>query len=207
MVSLIVLKLGGSLLNSPDLQQRVRRLLALRPSCRILIVVGGGTAADVVREWSHQHALPEESAHWIAIRSLSMTRALVKELLPEVGEVGSHDEALRCWAENPAPLLLNIEAYLTQAEPVDPAPLPHTWDVTSDSIAAWVASRWSADELVLVKSINLKSDLTLDQAQRDKLVDDHFPHVATKVSRILWCNLHDSEIRIQPWLEDGDCSR
>ena len=30
-------------------------------------------------------------------------------------------------------------------------PLPHAWDVTSDSIAAWVAGRVGASQLVLVK--------------------------------------------------------
>jgi 5-(aminomethyl)-3-furanmethanol phosphate kinase len=30
-------------------------------------------------------------------------------------------------------------------------PLPHSWDVTSDSIAAWVAGSLGARQLVLVK--------------------------------------------------------
>ena len=30
-------------------------------------------------------------------------------------------------------------------------PLPHSWDVTSDSIAAWVASRIGARRLILIK--------------------------------------------------------
>jgi dihydroneopterin aldolase len=30
-------------------------------------------------------------------------------------------------------------------------PLPHSWDVTSDSIAAWIAGRLGARRLVLVK--------------------------------------------------------
>jgi aspartokinase-like uncharacterized kinase len=30
-------------------------------------------------------------------------------------------------------------------------PLPHSWDVTSDSISAWVASQVGASRLVLVK--------------------------------------------------------
>ncbi len=203
-MKLVVLKLGGSLLNCPDLSNRLRGLLIQRAGCRVLIVVGGGASADVVREWSRLYALTEESAHWIAIRSLSVTRALVKHLLPEVGEVASHDEALSWWANNPAPLLLDIETYLGQTESAAVVPLPHTWDVTSDSIAAWVAARWSADELVLVKSTSLASHLTLNQAQCDGLVDAQFPQFATQVPRIQWCNLLDAEPQILPWLPHAE---
>ena len=34
-------------------------------------------------------------------------------------------------------------------------PLPHSWDVTSDSIAAWVAGQVFARQLVLLKSVDL----------------------------------------------------
>ena len=44
-------------------------------------------------------------------------------------------------------------------------PLPHTWDVTSDSIAAWVAGAVGARRLVLIKPPN---------AVGGNLVDGHF---------------------------------
>jgi len=33
----------------------------------------------------------------------------------------------------------------------DADPLPHSWDVTSDSIAAWIAGQVGARQLILVK--------------------------------------------------------
>ena len=196
---LIILKLGGSLLTCPDLSDRIRRLIRDSESSRILIVVGGGTSADVVRDWSRRYALPEESAHWIALRSLSVTRALVKELLPECAEAKSLAGAVACWLNKVAVVLLDLESHLREAEFTDRAPLPHQWSVTSDSIAAWVAARWSADELILLKSTNLPADITLDQACRDGLVDSHFPDVAIEVPRISWCNLLSDPPRIQLW--------
>ena len=201
---LVVLKLGGSLLACPALPDHLRRIISELAPSRILIIVGGGAAADAVREWSRRHRLSEESADRIALRSMSLTRALVMELLPEWGEVSSRDAAIRRWADSPLPLLLDVESHLRQTESTDRDPLPHTWNVTSDSIAAWVAARWSADELVLLKSTDLKPDVTLDQAQRDELVDIHFPQIATQVPRVSWCNLLDSAPRIQPWLRCGD---
>jgi aspartokinase-like uncharacterized kinase len=46
-------------------------------------------------------------------------------------------------------------------------PLPHSWDVTSDSIAAWVAGQVRARRLLLVKPA---------QAAGGNLVDAYFRH-------------------------------
>lgn len=200
---LIVLKLGGSLLSCADLADRVRTVLERYRSDRVLIVVGGGDSADVVREWSRRFELTEEAAHWIAVRSLAVTRSLVKALLPECGEVSSIPESERCWREGNPPLLLDLESYLRTSEVMDTSPLPHTWKVTSDSIAAWVALRWDADELVLLKSIDLPYAVSANQAQLEGLVDDYFPHIADQLPRIGWCNLTKQGPRIESWLTQG----
>jgi aspartokinase-like uncharacterized kinase len=41
----------------------------------------------------------------------------------------------------------------------DADPLPHSWDVTSDSIAAWIAGEIGARELVLVKPPHASGEL------------------------------------------------
>lgn len=200
---LVVLKLGGSLLACVDLAARLHTVLSRHRADRILIAVGGGESADVVREWSRRFELTEEAAHWIALRSLAVTRALVQALMPECGEVRNIDEAERIWREGNPPLLLDIEAYLKASEVIDSSPLPHTWNVTSDSIAAWVALRWDADELVLLKSTELPAAISANQAQQVGLIDDHFPLVAGQLSRVSWCNLTVPEPRIKPWLRRG----
>jgi aspartokinase-like uncharacterized kinase len=44
----------------------------------------------------------------------------------------------------------------------DRDPLPHSWDVTSDSIAAWVAGELRAQDLVLVKPPGVIGDASVD---------------------------------------------
>jgi aspartokinase-like uncharacterized kinase len=48
-------------------------------------------------------------------------------------------------------------------------PLPHSWEVTSDSIAAWIARAIAASRLVLVKPP--------DTEPSTDLVDNYFEHV------------------------------
>ena len=197
-MALVVYKLGGSLLLLDDLAARLRVVLDQRPDDRTLIVVGGGPAADVVREWSVTHALTEVESHWLAVRSLSLNRALVHRLLPESAEVSSCADALRQHTSR-APLLLDVEACLLAAEREQRCPLPKRWDVTSDSIAAWIAHDWAAEELVLLKSTGLSGEQTLGEAAGRGLVDPHFPLVAPGVPRVSWCNLRDAALKIVIW--------
>jgi 5-(aminomethyl)-3-furanmethanol phosphate kinase len=199
-MGLVVYKLGGSLLSCVDLAARLRAVIQQRSDERTLIVVGGGAAADVVRDWSGTHALTEDAAHWLALRSLSLNRALLRHLLPESLEVSSRDAAESLWSEERRLLLLDVEACLRAAAGRDRSPLPHCWEVTSDSIAAWIAARWDADELVLLKSTSLPADLTLDDATRLGLVDPFFRHLADETPRVSWCNLRDPAASVVSWL-------
>ena len=198
-MGLVVYKLGGSLLSCVDLAARLRAVFQQRPGDRSLIVVGGGAAADIVRDWSRIHALPEDAMHWLALRSMSLNRLLVRHLLPEAREVSSRAAAESLWSEGNRPLLLDVEACLREAETRDRSPLPHCWDVTSDSIAASIAARWNADELVLLKSTSLPADLTLDEAIRLELVDPFFRHLVDETPRVSWCNLREAAASIVSW--------
>ncbi len=70
MLNLIVFKLGGSLLDLPDLALRVRQVIGQRSNSSALIVVGGGAAADAVRDQDRQHNVGDERAHWLAIEAM-----------------------------------------------------------------------------------------------------------------------------------------
>ena len=212
-MTFVVYKLGGSLLSCCDLAVRLKAVLQQRPGSYPLIIVGGGSAANVVRAWSVTHTLTEVAAHWLAVRSLSLNRGLLRHLLPESHEVSSRDEFQR--SEVHVPLLLDVEACLLAAETNHRCSLPKCWDMTTDSIAAWVAHDWGADELVLLKSTALPveqplGDGSLDDRPPQKqslaaaagrgFVDPHFPLVAWHVPRVSWCNLRENNSQIIPWL-------
>ena len=53
--------------------------------------------------------------------------------------------------------------------------IPHSWDVTSDSLAAWLATKLNAKQLILVKSDKPSaSQLCLKRMTIDGVVDEAF---------------------------------
>ncbi|MDE4908514.1 uridylate kinase [Methanogenium marinum] len=128
----LVVKVGGSLTAEiPELYE-----ILVSSGRDILIVPGGGRFADAVRDAGAEGT----PAHWMAVCAMEQTAWL----LVAAGAVpveGVHDPV------EGVSVLLPYRA-MREADP-----LPHSWDVTSDTIAAWVASARDAP-LLLLKSVD-----------------------------------------------------
>ena len=191
MTSLAVLKVGGSLFDLPDLRERLRDWLARQPESHLLIVSGGGLMADAIRAYHKSQPLGEVQSHWLAIRTMTLNAYLLQALIPEAAVVDAPREG------GPRVCLLDAFAFLDRDERC-PAALPHSWMVTSDSIALRAAKVFEADRLVLVKSTDLPPGTTWADASAMGLVDAWFPQIAGDVI-IDWVNLrrtgerHDSD--------------
>jgi aspartokinase-like uncharacterized kinase len=186
-----VFKLGGSLLTLPDLGARLGGLLDREGAGRALIVVGGGDAADLVREWQQQHGFDDEAAHWLAIAAMGLNESLVHELLPNSCIVGDRSAAADAWGRGRWPILCAGE-FLRDEERRADDPLPHTWDVTSDSIAAWVAIRWPAERLVLLKSTSAPQARRLRPAGQSPSIaalDPYFERLHPRLNEVGWVNV------------------
>lgn len=186
-MSYSLLKIGGSLLRHPGLADRLRELLAARPEIRPLLIVGGGAAADIVREWHRTQQLSDEQAHQLAIAAMQLNEALLQELLPELRLVRSAaqlDAALRAGV----PPLACMSCLIKWGESRGWPPVPRSWDVTSDSLAAWLATGLQATELVLAKSCPAPQPATLATAVERGLVDPYFPVAVAGVQDVLWCD-------------------
>ena len=188
--SVSVWKVGGSLLTLPDLPQRLQDAMKATGPARPLIVVGGGQTADLVRRWDRVHGLGDERAHWLALESLGLNERLLSEVMPKTCLVKTRPEAERVWAAGLRPILHAVA--FVRAEETSPAiPLPHCWDVTSDSVAAWIAALWPADELVLVKSTAWPDGISVQDGADRGLVDPWFPRIASREVRLHWINLRN----------------
>lgn len=179
------IKLGGSLLDLDDLAPRIRKWLATEPPMQNVILVGGGRLADGIREAHVRHNLSEEAAHWLCVRILGITAEMVARLLPDSLLV-SRLEDLLAVERTDRLLVFECERWLRDLQPSRYGDnLPHTWDVTSDSIAAALAVAITADELVLLKSRGFsKSWTSLSDAADAGYVDQYFRVAAKRVPHL-----------------------
>ncbi len=182
----IAYKLGGSLFDLPDLANRLHRLWHERSGGAPLLIVGGGAAADVVREWDRTFQLGPETAHWLAIDALDLSASLLLRLLPELQLVRNRKQLELAHAAG-RPALLCVACFVKWLE-TQSRRLPHHWDVTSDSIAAAAAVAWDASELVLLKSCDRPDATDLSELASTGLVDPYFPTAAAGLNPISWVN-------------------
>jgi hypothetical protein len=92
--------------------------------------------------------------------------------------------------------------------------IPQNWQVTSDSLSAWLANKIGAEQLVLVKSRQLpphasSSSMPLQKLVEDELIDRQFIDFATGQNYKIWalnkinCNLFEHGLNLQKLEEKG----
>jgi aspartokinase-like uncharacterized kinase len=189
-----VVKLGGSLLEFAELVPRLRAWLSAQAPAENLLVIGGGRAADAIREADRLHQLDEPAAHWLCVRAMALNAELVAALLPEARLSRSVPELI---ADTPQERLLIVEPwrFLRDDEPrLAATPLPESWDVTSDSVAARLATIVGAEELVLLKSALPEPPHTIEAAAKCGYVDAWFPRAAGALKQVRCMNLRDERM-------------
>ncbi len=192
---IVVVKVGGSLLEWSELPGRLAGLLAGPElgGAVPLLIVGGGAIVEELRRLDRIHGIGEESSHALALQAMELTARVMVRLGRSLGLrlVQSLKGADGCWAAGEVPVLAP-RRLLDRGDRVIADALPHTWEATSDSIAARVAVLAGASGLWLVKSVSLPAGFTREDAARVGLVDTHFPVVAAPLPRVDFVNLRSS---------------
>ena len=141
-----VIKLGGSLLAHPrHWRATLDAIERGAAGDHSVVVPGGGPFADAVRIADARLDFGDDAAHWMAIMAMdqhahAITAALARAaLVEELAGIVAASEGGRIPVLAPYRWLRAVD------------PLPHSWDVTSDSLAAWIAGQLGASELVLIK--------------------------------------------------------
>ncbi|MFZ0653991.1 MAG: hypothetical protein WAZ97_24440 [Pseudolabrys sp.] len=139
----IVVKLGGSLAGSRHLVDWVGALA----SCggRSVVVPGGGPFADAVRQAQAKIGFSDSAAHHLALIAMEQFGWALASLNPNFRVADSAIAIGNALRAGNVPIWSPVKMVLDCRE------IPASWDVTSDSLAAWLAGQIGARQIVLVK--------------------------------------------------------
>jgi aspartokinase-like uncharacterized kinase len=165
---LIVVKLGGSVVRSSELQSWLDAIA--QGAGRIVVVPGGGALADEVRSSQSSLGFGDAAAHRMALLAMDQLAWAVAGLRPGF-EVCDTEQALRDALERG-----QVAVWAPYALVSGRGDIPQSWTVTSDSLALWLAARLGASACCVIKSIARKfAAISADQLARDGVVDKAFP--------------------------------
>lgn len=136
---------------------------------RVIIVTGGGVFADLVRTQQPIWQFDDTAAHRMAILAMQQTALLCHSLQPALGL----SRSISGFADSGEKSL-----WLPDWQELDAGGISASWDVTSDSLAAWLAGQLNADRLLLIKAGQLAPSVSLEQLQQQGLLDAAFLRMA-----------------------------
>ena len=169
-----VVKIGGSLETAPGLRELLEVLVEYGGS-KIIIVPGGGRFADQVRAEQKATAMGDATAHRLAIQGMEHYAAVLCGTDTRLYPVT--DPA----APGSAGGILSVPVWLPGKLLADQPGIPCNWQVTSDSLALWLADRIGAEALILVKSAaNRTADI--ERLAATGYLDEYFPRMLEQTS-------------------------
>ncbi len=179
-----IIKIGGSLLGAPELAHWLETLVKYSDG-KVVIVPGGGLFADSVREAQQISNASDEVAHQLALLAMDQFGLLLTGLNPELVTASSELElAERGWQHRG---IVWLPSKMVMAD----SSIPKNWQVTSDSLSAWLANKLGAEQLILVKSKPLityqtKAPTALQHLVDDEVIDSQFTHFSAGKNFQAW---------------------
>jgi 5-(aminomethyl)-3-furanmethanol phosphate kinase len=192
-VGLVVIKVGGSLSQYPQkLKALCCKLSDISQKHRLIIVPGGGDFADTVRDLDKRFVLSVQASHKMAILAMDQYGYLLADLIGNSCFIGRLENAKGALDSGKLPIFLP-STYFASSDP-----LPNSWDVTSDSIAAHIAGQLDASKIILItnvdgiydkdpkkfadaKLISLLSAEKLKSFEERTSIDKYLPNILSKI--------------------------
>jgi aspartokinase-like uncharacterized kinase len=141
-----VVKLGGSHAFSEHLADWVAAIAGCAGD--VVVVPGGGPFADAVREAQPRIGFDDDAAHHMALLAMEQYGCALASLNGTLVLADSLTAIQQALAATQVPVWMPARMALA-------ADIPSSWDITSDSLAAWLAGQLDARQLLLVKHVSL----------------------------------------------------
>ena len=179
-----------------------------------LFVIGGGEFANLIRKYDNEIEFSEDVTHETAIDAMDILAKLLNDKLAFTEISYTIEEAKSISDSNKIPIMI-CSGILKENEP-----FKHSWNVTSDSIASYIASLFNAKLLIatnvngiytkdpslsgaeLISEIDVNELLTFDESSIDLML----PTLLIEYG--LDCYVVNGEYpeRVLSIMNDGDCS-
>jgi 5-(aminomethyl)-3-furanmethanol phosphate kinase len=144
-----VVKIGGSLALYPEkLRVLCAKLSEAAKKHKIIVVPGGGEFADVVRNVDKQFKLSREVSHRMAILGMEQYGLLLSDLITLSRVANQPENIENIW--DLGMLAIFLPSIYLLSEDI----LEKSWDVTSDSIAVYIANKLHIGKVVLVTDVD-----------------------------------------------------
>lgn len=140
----------------------------------VIVVPGGGVFADQVRDAQQQWCFDDRTAHCMALLAMQQMALLFIGLKKKfviarsVADIQQYNNANQ------------IVVWSPDIVELDQAGIPANWDITSDSLAVWLAASVRAQELLLVKCAEIKPNLSLSELAKRGIIDKAFCYFAAR---------------------------
>jgi dihydroneopterin aldolase len=146
----------------------------------LILVPGGGPFADGVRKAQSAIGFDDAAAHRMALLAMEQFAIALAAHSSAFVLARSRDEMDGALAAGRIPIWLPSHMAL------DARDLPASWDVTSDSLAAWLAGTYGARRLLLIKSCDLMPPVSARELAEEQIVDPLFPSFAASSRAEVW---------------------
>ena len=192
-----VVKLGGSLCQSPTLPLWLK-VLTRCARRGIVIVPGGGPFADQIRNVHDHWRFDEGTAHLMAVLAMDQYGLMLTGL--QSGLIPVRNDAEMGKALNASGVAVWIPSQMV----LQARDLPKCWDMTSDSLAAWLANIRDAERLVLIKSIDPQpSNMAVASLAESGVVDLCFEKFVSQGSYTIHMFTRGEYALFEPWARSG----
>jgi aspartokinase-like uncharacterized kinase len=162
-----VIKIGGSLLDTNDLPQKLEQLLKkLRPTCTVVVVGGGKAVREIELNNANKNLFLE---HWDSLQIMTENAIALMSHFKE------STMASKPFKKTSGLFFLDAHQYCKNDNTLNGEPfLPQTRDVRSDSVALRFAQDFDFSELYLLKSVDFPISKNWEDACNQNYVDPFF---------------------------------
>ena len=152
-IQAIIVKIGGKILeNVENLQSTIaqlRELLKKNIVQKILIIPGGGSLANHIRKIDSTLNIGDDLSHWMAILAMDYNGVELSKKFSDIDYIIDFNllQDLIIEKEKRQILIFGPFNYLYKEDI-----LPHSWEVTSDSITLLLANKLKLNTCYLIKN-------------------------------------------------------